>query len=166
MEEQMKDIKDYEGLYQVSNLGTVYSVKSGKFLKPRKTKLGYILIDLYKNNKQKTYYLHRLVAQAFIPNPLNLPEVNHKSEIKTDNRVENLEWMSHKENINYGSRTERCSKKVLQFTREGEFVAEYSSTHEAERQTGIYFQSISQCCKGKRHSAGNYIWRYKKEEAT
>jgi hypothetical protein len=177
-EEEFKDIENYEGLYMISSLGRVYSVKRNKFLKPHKEKKNYLRVALCKEGKMKKYKIHRLVGQAFIPNPLNYKEINHINEIKTDNRVENLEWMSHKENCNYGTRTarmkqhpnwkaaaEKCSKAVLQFTKDGKFVKEYPSTIEAERATGIDHGSISKCCKEKLHSAGKYVWRYKKEVA-
>jgi hypothetical protein len=182
-EEIFKDIEGFEGLYQISNYGRVYSVKSGKFLKAQKHTNDYRQVNLHKDAKQKTYTIHRLVAQAFIPNPSNLPQINHKDENPSNNHVSNLEWCSASYNNNYGSRTERAipkmvqnpnyqatreksgkpKKPVLQFTRQGEFVAEYSSTREAERQTGINQASISQCCRGVKHynSASNYLWRYK-----
>ena len=182
--EEFRDIKDYEGLYQISNYGRVYSLISKKFLKFWIDRYGYLHVDLHKNGKKKSFQVHRLVATAFIENPLNLPQVNHKSEIKTDNRVENLEWCDHTYNNNYGTRTERmmqhpnwkatretslkaaiekCSKVVLQFTLNGEFVKEYSSTCEASRQTNINQSNISQCCRGnKKYShVGGFVWRYK-----
>ncbi len=163
-----KNIENYENLYQVTSYGRVYSLISKNFLKPKKNKGGYLCVGLCKNGKQKWYYLHRLVATAFIPNPLNLPEVNHKSEVKSENRVENLEWCDCKYNINYGTARERMaeklSKPILQFTKEGKFVKEYPSTWEAARQTKIDQSSISKCCNSKLHSAGNYLWRYKKKE--
>ena len=183
--EVFKDIENYEGLYKVSNQGRIYSLISNKFLKTRKEKSNYLLIDLCKNGKKKTYSVHRLVASTFLPNPSNLPQVNHKDENPSNNHLENLEWCDAKYNTNYGSRTERmlqnpnyqatrekcskaaaekCSKPVLQFTRQGEFVKEYPSTCEAERQTKIPKSNISRCCLEKRKSAGKYLWRFKEEE--
>jgi hypothetical protein len=159
--EIFKEIKGYENLYQVSNQGRIYGVKRGKFLRPLLNNNGYMMVNLCKDNKLKKCLIHRLVANAFIPNPLNLSDVNHRSEIKTDNRVENLEWMSHKENCNYGMKKIKVSKKILQFTKDGKFVKEYPSAIEASRQTRISNQSISQCCLGKTHSAGKYIWKFK-----
>lgn len=109
-----KDIKGYEGLYQVSNKGRVKSLnyrRIGKegILKGRPDKDGYLRIGLYKNKKQKPFYIHRLVAIAFLPNPNNLPQVNHKDENKENNHVENLEWCTSEYNNNYGSRNERAS---------------------------------------------------------
>ncbi len=176
--EIFRDIENYENLYQISNLGRVYSVKSGKFLKPQKRKDNYLQVILWKNGKLKAYLVHRLVGQAFIPNPMNYKEVNHKSEIKTDNRVENLEWCDRSYNNSYGTRLERqlanpnwktshekiakkLSKPVLQFTRDNKFVAEFPSTMEAERQTRIFQTNISKCCNGKLKSAGGFVWRFK-----
>ena len=109
-----KDIKGYEGLYQVSNKGRVKSLnyrRTGKegILKGKPDKDGYLRVGLCKNKKQKPFYIHRLVAKAFLPNPNNLPEVNHIDENKENNHVENLEWCDRKYNNNYGSRNERAS---------------------------------------------------------
>ena len=112
--EKFKDIDNYEGLYQISNYGRVFSVKSNKFLKPFKNQDNYLQVQLYKDGKSKLYLVHRLVAQAFLPNPLHLPEVNHKSEIKTENFVENLEWCDRSYNCNYGTRTQRAVRKTSQ----------------------------------------------------
>ena len=157
-----KDILGYEGLYQVSNLGRVKSLKYGKekILKPRKNTKGYLSIKLYKNGLKKTYYVHRLTAQTFIPNPNDLTEINHKDEDKENNRVENLEWCDRKYNNNYGTRTVKCSKLVLQFTKTGEFVNEWKSTMDVERNLGYDHSKISACCNGKRKSAYNFIWKY------
>ena len=180
--EEFRDIDNYEGLYKISNFGRVYSVKRNKFLKPcKENNKGYLVVILCKDDKPKKYKIHRLVAQAFIPNPSNLPQINHKDENKANNRVENLEWCTASYNCNYGTRTARIlsktlahpnwkasheksgvpKKPVLQFTREGEFVKEYPSTMEASRQTKISQGSISMCCLEKRKSAGNYLWKFK-----
>ena len=116
MNEEWRPIGGYEGLYEVSNLGRVRSVdryvkskgesywlRKGKMLSPAKDKNGYLKVNLYCNGKCKTINVHRLVAQEFIPNPDNLPQINHKDEDKTNNRVDNLEWCDAKYNINYGT---------------------------------------------------------------
>lgn len=173
MEEIWKDIKGYENLYQVSNLGRVRSLWFGKIrlLKECVNGNGYNHVILTKDGKSKVCLIHRLVAFAFIPNHNNLKEVNHKDEDKSNNCVDNLEWCTHLYNMNYGCRNEKASKKltnrkdlsksVLQFTKDGQFVAEYQSFMDAERKTGIYNESISACCLGKRKSAGGYIWKQK-----
>lgn len=114
MEEIWKDIKDWKD-YQVSNLGNVKRLnyrKTGKEkkIKQQKLKYGYLYITLNQNGKRKTFRVHRLVAQAFIPNPNNLPQVNHKDEDKTNNVVENLEWCDARHNSNYGTRNKRISE--------------------------------------------------------
>lgn len=123
MKEIWKDIKGYEGLYQISNLGRVKSlthistnnhIMKGKILKYRKTKNGRIQIGLYKNGKQSQKYLSRLVAETFISNPNNLPEVNHKDENIENNCIDNLEWCDSKYNSNYGTRTKRIVQSNLQ----------------------------------------------------
>ncbi|WP_312681466.1 NUMOD4 domain-containing protein [Lactococcus taiwanensis] len=110
-EEIWRPILDYEN-YVVSNLGNVKNIKSNKLLSPGLDKDGYKLVVLYKNNKPSTRRVHRLVAQTFIPNHANKPQVNHKNEVRTDNRVENLEWMTSEENANYGSRNLNISKSL------------------------------------------------------
>ena len=156
-------IKGYECQYEVSDQGRVRSLKSGKerILKPGSDKYGYLQVGLYKNGEKKMCKVHRLVAQTFIPNPDNLTEVNHKDEDKINNKVSNLEWCDRKYNINYGTRTDRCSKQVIQFTKDGVFVREWKSTKDVERNLGYFHNNISNCCNGKCKSAYNFIWKYK-----
>ena len=140
-----------------------------KELKPG-IRRGYNKITLCKDGKEKNISIHRLVALAFIPNPDNLPIINHKDENPSNNMVGNLEWCSIKYNNTYGTRLERVSKKnlnrkdlskpVKQFTKDGVFVKEYPSMKEVERQTGYDFSLISKCCKGRYKQAYGYIWRY------
>lgn len=164
-----KDIAGYEGLYQVSNWGRVKSLwfSKEKILKGGRNNKGYLSVLLCKDGKIKRHLIHRLVAEAFIPNPLNLSEVNHKSEDKLDNRVENLEWCDHKYNNNYGTRNDRISEKlsktVLQFSKTGEFIKEWESMIEIQRQLGYSQGNISNCCTGRCKSVYGYIWKYKKE---
>lgn len=168
IEEEFKAVKGYEGLYEVSNLGRVRSLKYGKgrVLCGSNNGAGYLQVVLSKNSKRKDCAVHRLVAEAFIPNPDGLPQINHIDEDKTNNCVWNLEWCDVKYNINYGTGIERSAekrgKRVYQYTLSGSFVRSYTSTREAERQTGIRISSISDCCNGKRNykSAGNYRWSY------
>ena len=126
--EEFRDIPGYEGLYEVSNLGRVRSLETERILKPSKNTWGYLFVSLYKNGIKKAVRIHRLVALAFIPNPDNLPCINHKDEDKTNNTVDNLEWCDDKYNANYGTRNERIAEKtrkpVLQFDLLGNFIRE------------------------------------------
>ena len=168
MEEIYKDIEGYEGLYQVSNLGNVKSLKNNKTKKEKVLKLairnGYLKVDLCKNNKKKTYNVHRLVAKAFIENNNNYYFVNHKDECRTNNVVENLEWCTQKYNCNYGTGIERSakarSKQVYQYSKDGELIAVWKSTSECGR-NGYNFSHVSSCCNGERKSHKGYIWSYK-----
>ena len=174
--EHWKSIAGYEGIYEVSDLGRVKSLnynhtETEKILKPGKNNRGYLHVYLCKDGHVKKFKVHRLVADAFIPNPNNLATVNHKDEVKTNNVASNLEWMSVKDNNNYGTRSKRISKsntnnpkiskQIQMFDKKtGELLATFPSLMEAERVTGIYHGNISTCCNGKRKSAGGYIWRY------
>lgn len=169
--EEWKDIKNYEGLYQVSNLGNVRSldrfiinkIVKGKILKKCLTKFGYYRVVLSKNNVQITRTVHRLVAEAFIENTNNLPCVNHKDEDKTNNCVDNLEWCSYKYNNNYGTMQkrghEKLSKPVLMLDLQGNVIQEFCSISEAFRITNILH--IGEVCRGGRCSAGGYKWNFK-----
>lgn len=169
MAETWKDVAGYEGLYQVSDRGNVRSRRrrgsSGGVLKPKVNRDGYLYIVLYREGEWKPILIHRLVAQTFIPNPLNLPQVNHKDEDKTNNAANNLEWCTVKYNSNYGTcqarKAAKCSKVVLQYDKEGNFVREWTSTREVERQTGFAQSHISKCCRGELKSAYGFIWKYK-----
>ena len=165
MNEIWKDIEGYEGLYQISNLGRVKSLgnnktRKEKILKSSKNTNGYLLVNLHKEGKQKHYYIHRLVVIAFIPNPDNLSQVNHINEDKTDNRVENLEWCDSKYNLNYGTRTEKTQKPILQFNLDGKFIKKWDSAIQVERELGFNQGNIGKCCKGKIKSAYGFKWRY------
>lgn len=171
-----KDIKGYEGLYQVSNFGRIKSLErftdhkstgivlqKEKIIKQR-INYGYCYVNLCKESKIKGFRVHRLVAEAFIPNPNSLKQVNHKNEIKTDNRVENLEWCTCKYNINYGTgikrRKNKLSKPILQFDMGNNFIKKWASISEIERVLKIPNPNIIKCCKGLRNKAGGYIWKY------
>lgn len=158
MIEEWKEIEGYEGLYEVSNLGRVKSLKYGKerILKAGKDGCGYMLVNLCKEGKMKMFRIHRLVAAAFIPNPQNLPEINHIDENKENNCSDNLEWCDRKYNINHGTRNERISKRVL-CEETGEI---FPSTHEVERKLGFAQTHISDCCLGKYKTCGGFHWRY------
>ena len=167
MQEIWRDIEGYEGLYQVSNLRRVKSLnyrRTGKEenLKPRKDKGGYLFVFLYKEGKTKNCKIHRLVAQAFIPNPEKFSEVNHRDEDKTNNAVDNLEWCSSKYNCNYGTRNERRVKsksKPVMCLETGEV---FSSAKEAQEKIGIFASSICGCANHKKrhYTAGSFHWKY------
>lgn len=169
-----KDIEGYFGKYQISNFGRVKSLErlnargyrvNEKILKPTIIHNGYYQVQLCKNSIVKAYLIHRLVWETFngaIPEGY---ELNHKSEKKSDNRLSNLNLVTHKENLNWGPAAERIAKKqskpVLQFTLDGIFVKEYQSITQAYRETGFSQGNICNCCKGKYKTANGYIWRYK-----
>lgn len=158
MKEEYRDIKGYEGLYQVSNLGNVKSLKFGKekILIPTKKSCGYLIVGLFKQGKRKFCLVHRLVAEAFIENTNKLPQVNHKDENKTNNQFTNLEWCDNKYNINYGTRTEKTTKQVMCV----ETGVVYPSAKEVERQLGFAQSNISNACNGKIKTCGGYTWKY------
>ena len=177
----------YEGLYKVSNLGKILSLNyrrtgKSKLMNPFDNGDGYLHVVLSKNGETEKCKVHRLVAETFLPNPDNLPEVNHKDEDKTNNFVflnedgtvnkkkSNLEWKNHRDNCNHGTRNERvgkantngkCSKKVLQFTLDGEFIREWPSTKEIERQLGFDNSAVGRCCLGEQKTAYGFCWMYK-----
>lgn len=166
MKEIWLDIKNYEGHYQVSNLSRVKSIKFGKeIILKQNIRRGYYYVGLSKNGKVKYFQVHRLVAEAFLPNTDNLPQVNHKDENKLNNNAENLEWCDNKYNSNFGTRNERISKRhskpVLQYTLDGQFVKEWESATQAEREGGFNLANIAACCKGKRNKHKGFIWLYK-----
>lgn len=170
MIEIWKDIEGYEGLYQVSSFGRVKSLnynKTGKeqYLKQRKNSSEYLQVDLWKKGKIKQSSVHRLVAEAFIPNTYNLPQVNHRDENKGNNRVDNLEWCDRKYNINYGTARERMVKNMTGPCKSKQVLCVetgvvYCSVCEVSRQTGINRQNINSCCQGKRKTSGGFHWRY------
>ena len=167
MEEIWKDIKGYEGKYMVSNTGKVKSLertvwynggyykKSEKTLKGYDNGKGYLRVELCKDGKRKWYRINRLVAQAFLPNPYNLPEVNHIDQDKYNNCVDNLEWCTTQYNIEYSK-----AKAVIGINKVSGLILEFPSLMEAERQTGISNKHICECCKGKRKSAKGFYWHY------
>ena len=174
--EEWRDIQNYEGLYQVSNLGRIKSVTrrvknkvgyrlvKSKILTCRTDKGGYKIIDLRKGTEKKTYRVHRLVAQAFILNLENKPEVNHKQEDRKDlNCVSNLEWMTSKENMNYGTLNERkakrFSKKVYQYTLDNILIKEWNSTKECGR-NGFNDSHVGECCRGILKTHKGFKWSY------
>ena len=164
MKEIWKDIVGYEGLYQISNYGNIVSIKNrwGKRVKPRnvskkKKKKGYERVGLYKDNTQKLFMVHKLVMLAFNPmNGENL-EINHKNYIRSDNRLENLEWLTHKDNVRYSK-----AKKINQYDLQGNFIKTWDTIKSAaiSLNNGKYTSSISLCLSGKSKTAFGFIWRY------
>ena len=157
----MKDIKNFEEEYAVYEDGRVWSHKRQMFLIPRDNGSGYLQVMLYKDGKHKNFRVHRLVAEAFIPNPNNLPYINHKDEDKHNNSIDNLEWCDRKYNNNYGTRNERMRKSLSVPVYCEELNREFYGAHEAARQLGLNQTNITQCCKGNQKTTGGYHFRYK-----
>lgn len=176
MTEEWRDIPGYEGLYQASNYGRIKSLnykRTGKeqLLKPSKESCGYLQVRLYRDGKPKWYKVHRLVWEAFNGPISEGMQINHINEDKTDNRLENCNLMTPKENTNWGTRNERIgvkigklrSKPVEQYTLDGVYVCTWPSTASVERELGhLGFDqgNISLCCIGKHKTHKGFIWKY------
>ena len=160
--ERWRDIEDFEGRYRISDHGRVFSLLSKKLLNIYTNSHGYQCVYLYLDGHYKNFKIHRLVATAFIPNPLNLPQVNHKNEDKTYNYYTNLEWCSAAYNNNYGTRTLRAAITNARPVVCIETNIIYWGAREAARQVGIH-NHISECCNGQRKSCGGYHWRWATE---
>lgn len=166
MLEIWKDITNYEGLYQVSNTGKIKSFhndENGKIINPHISR-GYAFISLSKNGKRTHYLVHRLVANAFIPNPNGYKEINHIDENKLNNAINNLEWCTREYNMAYGSARIRqgisCGNPVEQMVLDDTPIAKYCSVETAAKINNLDPSSIIKCCKGSRKHAGGYRWRY------
>ena len=164
----MKDIKDYEGLYAVTEDGRVWSYKSKKYLKPRTRANGYLEVSLCKGGKTKSHLVHRLVAIAYIPNPNKLPQVSHLDETRSNNNVNNLTWASAKDNCNMPEHKKRKSES--HFNKAGskavlcvETNIIYPSMGEAARNMGCTSANISKACRQLNGKACGYHWRYADE---
>lgn len=172
-----KSIEGYEGLYEVSDLGNIKSLERlcksrGKRFRPTKemikkqvpNKQGYMLISLSKNSKCKNFSVHRLVAKAFIPNPNNFPQVNHKDEIKSNNAVENLEWCDGKYNSNYGTARIRQIEPrlipIIQLDKNNNVIKEWKSCSETKK-FGFEPRHVNACCKKIQKTHIGYKWEYK-----
>ena len=178
--EDWKEIAGYEGLYAVSSFGRVRSLTKGLILKPVETKAKeYYQVSLYKNKEQKTHNIHRLVANAFIENPSNKKEVNHKDGDKLNNNASNLEWSTRSENVLHSYRlglqtpkykaalemaVEARKRKINQYTLDGSFVKTFESITAASKATGVTRQNISKVLCGERRNAGGFKWDYKEED--
>lgn len=170
-DEIWKDIKGYEKLYQISNKGRIKSLerktfkadKYGQSLLLHKEKIltnnimksGYSMITLYKSGKPKSYFIHRLVAQAFIPNPNNYKEINHIDKDRKNNNVNNLEWCTRAYNNAYSK-----AKAVNQYNLQGKFIKTWESAKQAAEENNIYRSNITSCCKGKAKTTGGFMWKY------
>lgn len=168
-----KDIKGYEGIYQINIYGDIKSSPrkgaKGGLLKQFEDKDGYLCVGLNKNGQRKTFKVHRLVAMTFIPNDLDFLEVNHKDENKMNNYVDNLEWCDHIYNSNYGTRGERIAKALSQpvySIDEYGHVEHFSSINEAQRITGIFVSNIICAITGEYSQSGNRKWYYANSQIT
>lgn len=179
MEEEIwKDIPGWEGLYQVSTMGNIVSLNYNHtgLRKPRIARIdkgGYSYVTLYRNGTTKTMKVHRLVAITFIPNPNNLPQINHRDENKLNNNIENLEWCDFSYNNKYGSRPRKvldaykrngCSKAerpVVKIDKSGTIIEEFISISEAARAVGVRRESLRDAVLGKSKTCADYIWKYK-----
>lgn len=162
-EEIWKPIKDYENLYEISNFGVIRKVKTKRPLKVFYRTNGYYTTSLCKNYKVTMIYLHRVIAETFIPNPNNLPCINHIDGNKTNNDLSNLEWCSYSDNNRhaYEIGLKNC-KKVAQYDIDGNLIKIYNSVINASKETNISQANISSCALGKRNKAGGFIWKYLK----
>ena len=195
-DEEFVDIKNYDGRYKIGNKGTVIGVSRSKdnrynnkqwILKQYEDKNGYMYVTLQKDKKRKTIKVHRLVAQTFLENPNNFPQVNHIDGNKKNNNENNLEWCTAKHNMNEAVRiglfdickkiqrknaiknnlgknhvyaNEVTKKKIGQYDKNDNLIKTYESISEASRQTGINIMSISYCANKKRKSGGGYLWHF------
>lgn len=162
--EKWKDIDNFN--YEVSTLGRVRNKITNYILKPIRCTNGYLEYQLNKDGKRYIKMAHRLVAQAFIPNLENKPQVNHRDENITNNEVENLEWVTAKENANYGTRNQRAGEKhrhpVDMYDLEKQFIKHFESATQCAKELGICLENITRVCKGKRKTAKGYIFKFSK----
>ena len=172
MEEIWKDIKDFEGKYQVSNLGNVKSLNYkghgySRVLVPKVNNCGYEWVELFCNGKSAYRQVHRLVADAFIQNPNQYPVINHKDENPRNNKVDNLEWCDYSYNIKYSLKLhpkERSVRKhkrpIAQVDKDGNIVRIWEYSRQVEKEGNMSQWSVLQCCNGKRKTAYGYTWHY------
>lgn len=183
--EVWKEVKGFEGLYEVSNKGRVRSLDrmvrnrehdyhaKGRILKLYTKSSGYVFVRLADNGKIKTLYVHRLIAEAFLLNPSNQSQINHKDENKANNLLENLEWCSASYNINYGDRSMKVTRtknkngsigaerQVVKYDLNDRFLEEYASVKIAAENNGVFRSNIYKCCCGKYKQTGGFKWKFK-----
>ena len=178
----IKDIQGYEGLYTITEDGEVLSLYGkGRILKQTKSTarngVYYMKVELYKDLKYKGFRVHRLVAEAFIPNPENKPQVNHKDGNTLNNHISNLEWNTNSENNLHAYRElgrkavglgefgkdNKTYKKIGMYSLDGELLRTFYGTQEAARETGCHQSAISQVANGKRNYTGGFKWKYEEE---
>lgn len=174
--------------YEADSDGYVVNRKTGRELHGAKQRSGYIHVELQTDDGPKQMLMHRVVALAFVDNPDSLPMINHKDEDPGNNRADNLEWCTAKYNQNYGTCAERRaaamewfynsdkirevgranglkrSKPVVQISKDGAFIARYSSGEDAHKKTGVHHSHLLECCAGKRKTAGGYVWKYERSD--
>lgn len=163
LNEVWKPIPNYEELYWVSNLGNIKS--KNKILKPTKNRDGYLYIHLYKNKKQTIKGIHIIVAKTFIPNPLNKTQVNHIDGDKWNNKIDNLEWVTPKENINHAYKiglrnNDYIKRKIAQYDLNDNFIKVWDSLKEINETLNYSINMISYCCNGKFKTAYGYKWKH------
>ena len=183
MKEIWRNVVGYEGAYKISSCGNVRGFRYKGNFKPADNGFGYLTVCLTKNGKRKTQYVHRLVAEAFIPNPDHLPQVNHIDENKQNNKIENLEWCTAKQNTNHGTAPSRrlakrnykligdkvsktkSSGEVLQFDLDGNFIARHQSPARASYAIkGKRNYNINRCLRGEANTAYGFLWRYAEKQ--
>ncbi len=179
-QEKWLPVSGYEGLYEVSDTGRIRSLfRYKKELKPCHSTNGYLYVQLFKGKKGKNHFIHRLVANAFIENPDGKPFVNHKDETRTNNCVDNLEWVTNVENCRYGTAIERrvrhtdyssrcidhtnqikaVSKPIDQYDKSGSFIRRWNSASECSRATGMSVSGIRRVVNGNRNSIFGYVFK-------
>lgn len=159
--EEWKLIEQYD--YSISSFGRVRNNRTGRILKGNSNTFGYLQVDLYKEGKPKRFCIHQLVAHYFLGDQIG-KEINHINENKLDNRVENLEYISHKENCNYGTRNNRMSiklgKPLIQYDLNGNKIRRFNSSMEVQRELGFTQTCISQCLLGHQKTVYGFVWKY------
>lgn len=173
MAEIWKSVGGFDGIYEVSSCGRVRNATNGNIITPKHNNRGYVQIRLNKCGKTHYWLLHRLVAFAFIPNPENLPQINHKDENKDNNCVDNLEWCTNLYNRHYGNGYQRSvdnhdylalaeqnKRKVRQYDLSGNLIKDWVGVKDIQKATGIGESNIRRCCYGRGKSAGGYVWQY------